>query len=65
MDCKIYCYQYRDTCDLVFEIKGFGVVTIEHYDLDNEFWREHWKDLKEYESTLKRKFIKTYIGTVN
>lgn len=65
MNCKIYCYQHEDTCDLVFEIKGFGVVAIEHCDLKNEFLREQWKDLREYESTLKRKFIKTYIGTVN
>ena len=64
MKCKIYCYEHGSTCDLVFYIKDFGVISIEHYELDNEFLKEQWKDLREFESSENVKFIKTYIGEV-
>lgn len=65
MNCKIYCYEYGKICDLVFEIKDFGVVSIEQYPVDNEWMKEHWSCLKDYEDSFKCKYIKTYIGTVN
>jgi len=65
VDCKIYCYQNGDTCDLVFEVKDIGVACVAHYDVDNEFMWEHWESLKEYESTMNVEFNKTYIGSID
>jgi len=64
MRCKIYCYQHKKICDLVFEIKNFGVVSMEHYPVDDYYWKTHWESLKDYESTHSVKFKKTYIGEV-
>lgn len=64
MICKIYCYEGHNICDLVFRIKDFGVVSIEHYPVDEDWNKMNWDDLKEYESTLKFKYVKTIIGTV-
>lgn len=65
MKCKIYCYEYGNICDLVFEIRDFGVVSIEEYPMDSEWIKEHWSSLEQYESSFKCRFTKTYIGTVN
>jgi len=64
LNCKIYCYEFWKICDLVFEIKDFGVVVIAEYPIDGEWLKENWDSLDQYESGFNCKWNKTYIGSV-
>lgn len=64
MKCKIYAYQSGDTCDMVFEIKDFAVVCMEDFH-DGDFWKIRFNSLEDYEDSLRVRFNKTYIGSVD